>query len=71
MYPNFFYTVYPRTTITMSNEIHEYFTWTLSEWNIIDFLKECNEEQFQRKIDKYLRSLDIIMALEQLDYITP
>lgn len=59
--PNFF--LY-RTTITMSNEIHEYFTRTSSEWNITDFLK-CNEEQFQRKIDKYLTSLDAIMALEQ------
>ncbi|CAI2186862.1 16589_t:CDS:10, partial [Funneliformis geosporum] len=53
------------TTITMSNEIHEYFSRTSSEWNKIDFLEECNEEQFQRKIDKYLRSLDTIMALEQ------
>lgn len=35
---------------------------TLSEWNITE---ECNEEQFQRKIDKYLRSLDTIVALEQ------
>jgi hypothetical protein len=33
--------------------------------NITDFLEECNEEQFQRKIDKYLRSLDTIVALEQ------
>ncbi|CAB4430252.1 unnamed protein product [Rhizophagus irregularis] len=27
--------------------------------------EECNEKQFQRKIDKYLRSLDTIVALEQ------
>ncbi|CAG8666907.1 9948_t:CDS:10, partial [Acaulospora morrowiae] len=50
---------------TMSNEFQKYFTRSSIDWNIIDFLEECSEEQFQKKIDKYLRSLDTIVAREQ------
>lgn len=49
----------------MSNEIHEYFIRKATEWNIIDFLEECSEDDFQKKIDKYLKSLDTIVNLEQ------
>jgi len=35
------------------------------DWNIVCFLEECSEGQFQKKIDKYLKSLDTIVAREQ------
>jgi hypothetical protein len=46
-------------------KIHEYFSRKSSEWNIIDFLEECDDDDFQKKIDKYLRSLDTIADNEQ------
>ncbi|CAG8639237.1 10276_t:CDS:2, partial [Diversispora eburnea] len=49
----------------MSDEIHEYFNRKSSEWNISDFLGESNEEPFQRKIDRYIKSLDIIVDREE------
>ncbi|GBB99867.1 hypothetical protein RclHR1_03660014 [Rhizophagus clarus] len=49
----------------MSSGIHEYFKRKSADWNIRDFLEECNEARFQTKIDKYLKSLDTIVAHEQ------
>ncbi|CAG8709470.1 24295_t:CDS:2 [Cetraspora pellucida] len=45
--------------------IHEYFKRTFSEWIIEDFLNKCDIKQFDIKIDRYLKSLDIIA-----DYVT-
>ncbi|CAG8777721.1 11256_t:CDS:2, partial [Acaulospora morrowiae] len=47
------------------DEIHEYFNRKFVDWNIIDFLRECKEEPFQRKIDKYLKSLETIVEREK------
>ncbi|RIB03740.1 hypothetical protein C2G38_2254811, partial [Gigaspora rosea] len=40
---------------------HKYFNQAYTEWNIINFLNQCNEEPFQLKIDLYLRSLENII----------
>ncbi|CAG8673842.1 11856_t:CDS:1, partial [Gigaspora rosea] len=44
---------------------HTYFNQTCTEWNIINFLNECNEKPFQLKIDLYLRSLENIINCEK------
>ncbi|CAJ0627188.1 13315_t:CDS:10 [Entrophospora sp. SA101] len=49
----------------MSNEIDEYFNRKSTEWNIFDFLGESNEEPFQRKIDRYIKSLKTIVDREE------
>ena len=49
----------------MSNEIDEYFNHKSSEWNIFDYLGESNEEPFQQKIDRYLKSLETIVVHEE------
>jgi hypothetical protein len=41
--------------------IHKYFEREASKWNILDFLNECDIEPFERKIDCYTSSLDIIV----------
>ena len=45
--------------------VHEYFDRTASEWNIIEFLDECDLEPFQCKLDDYLKSLEMILASEK------
>ncbi|CAG8496574.1 2731_t:CDS:10 [Cetraspora pellucida] len=45
--------------------IHEYFTRAYTEWNIINFLNQCNEEPFRLKVDLYLRSLENIINCEK------
>ncbi|PKK69427.1 hypothetical protein RhiirC2_748430 [Rhizophagus irregularis] len=42
--------------------IHEYFKRTFSD--IEDFLNKCDIEQFDIKIDRYLKSLEIIADYE-------
>ncbi|CAG8653020.1 14032_t:CDS:10 [Gigaspora rosea] len=49
----------------MSSEIHEYFNRKSSEWNISDFLRESKEEPFQRRIDRYFKSLETIIDHEE------
>ncbi|CAG8755006.1 6875_t:CDS:2 [Dentiscutata erythropus] len=39
---------------------HEYFKRKWSEWNIQDFLDECNLKTFGQKIEEYLLSLEVI-----------
>ncbi|CAG8575070.1 7111_t:CDS:2 [Acaulospora morrowiae] len=46
------------------NKIHEYFDTTYSQWNICDFLNECDLEPFGQKIACYIRSLGIIVSCE-------
>ncbi len=43
-------------------EIHEYFNRRCEEWGILDFLTECEEQHFKRKIDVYVKSLKNIMG---------
>ncbi|CAI2183699.1 6157_t:CDS:10, partial [Funneliformis geosporum] len=42
------------------NEVHKYFDRKPMKWNIREFLDECGEETFQRKIEVYLLSLETI-----------
>jgi hypothetical protein len=44
--------------------IHEYFKRTFFGWDIEDFLNKCDTEQFDIKIDRYLKSLEIIADYE-------
>lgn len=44
--------------------IHEYFKRTFLEWDIEDFLNKFDIEQFDIKIDSYLKSLEIIADYE-------
>ena len=41
-------------------DIHKYFERRASEWNVLGFLNTCDAEPFERKIDCYLSSLDMI-----------
>lgn len=43
------------------NWVHEYFDRKSSDWNIIDFLEECDAESFTNKIGYYLTSLESII----------
>ncbi|CAG8564665.1 4239_t:CDS:10, partial [Diversispora eburnea] len=45
-----------------ANAVHEYFTRSFSDWGIIDFLFECNLQEFSQMIDTYLKSLELIYA---------
>ncbi|CAG8628119.1 1182_t:CDS:2, partial [Acaulospora morrowiae] len=36
-----------------------------SDWNIIDFLEECDWEPYRRKIEEYLLSLETIVKMER------
>ena len=49
----------------MSRQIHEYFDSKSSNWSILGFLEKCNEEPFQKKIDKYLKDLKIVADYKQ------
>ncbi|KAF0450535.1 hypothetical protein F8M41_002161 [Gigaspora margarita] len=42
----------------MSGRIYKYFDRKLSEWNILSFLEECELEQFDLKVDCYIKSLE-------------
>ncbi|RIB30786.1 hypothetical protein C2G38_2308390 [Gigaspora rosea] len=44
--------------------IHKYFNRKPSEWNILSFLEECELEQFDSKIDCYIKSLECISDLQ-------
>ncbi|CAG8559811.1 9886_t:CDS:2, partial [Ambispora leptoticha] len=39
---------------------HKYFDRKCSEWNILEFLDECELEPFGKKIECYLTSLEVI-----------
>ncbi|CAG8716399.1 1040_t:CDS:2, partial [Scutellospora calospora] len=36
-----------------------------SDWNIIDFLEECDLELYRKKIEEYLLSLKTIIKIEK------
>ncbi|CAG8625168.1 7838_t:CDS:10, partial [Paraglomus occultum] len=40
--------------------VHKYFERPPSRWNITDFLEECDLEPFNRKIESYTASLEVI-----------
>lgn len=42
------------------NRMHKYFDRKPTNWNIWEFLEECDEKTFQRKIEVYLLSLETI-----------
>ncbi|CAG8714363.1 9570_t:CDS:2, partial [Acaulospora morrowiae] len=44
----------------MSN-VHEYFKRSYEDWNIREFLEECNVEPLEQKIDCYIKSLQEIV----------
>ena len=44
---------------------HEYFNRAYTEWNIISFLNQCNEEPFWLNVDLCLRSLENIISFEE------
>jgi len=46
-------------------EYYEYFDIKCSKWNILDFLKQCNVELFDVKIDYYLKYFKTIVSCEQ------
>ncbi|RIB16188.1 hypothetical protein C2G38_2247178 [Gigaspora rosea] len=46
------------------HDIHEYFNRKSAEWTIIEFLNECKEEIFRKKIDSYLKLLQTIVDLD-------
>ena len=43
---------------------NKYFGRKTSDWNILEFLKECEEEPFDLKIDCYIKSLENISNRE-------
>ena len=45
--------------------IHKYFERKTSECNVLGFLNECDIEPFERKIDCYTSSLDMIADNEK------
>ncbi len=47
------------------NEVHKYFDQKPTKWNIRDFLEQCDEKTFQRKIEVYLLSLETIVEAEK------
>ncbi|RIA80406.1 hypothetical protein C1645_866873 [Glomus cerebriforme] len=47
----------------MSN-VHKYFDRVSEEWEIRDFLKNCDIEPFEQKIDCYIKSLEEIVKKE-------
>ncbi|RHZ50423.1 hypothetical protein Glove_499g18 [Diversispora epigaea] len=44
---------------------HKYFDKKTSEWDILDFLNECEEEQFGLKIHQCITSLEKIVSFKQ------
>jgi hypothetical protein len=42
------------------NGVHQFFDRKSSDWNVEDFLKECDIEEFEHQIGIYLRSLESI-----------
>ena len=42
--------------------VHEYFDHRSSEWNITEFLEECDANLFTEKIRRYLTSLESIIS---------
>ncbi|CAG8600421.1 10643_t:CDS:2 [Diversispora eburnea] len=46
-----------------NNAIHKYFNQKYTKWCINEFLKECDEELFQVKIDIYLKSLQNVVEI--------
>ncbi|CAG8600442.1 2437_t:CDS:2 [Diversispora eburnea] len=48
-----------------ASTIHEYFERKASEWNIIDFLEECDLEPYTKKIEEYLKCLETIVNTEK------
>ncbi|KAF0337384.1 hypothetical protein F8M41_016505 [Gigaspora margarita] len=50
----------------MPNQIHENcFKRKVQDWNVIDFLDECELPSFRQKIECYLSSLEMIIAIEK------
>ncbi|CAG8659544.1 23937_t:CDS:10 [Cetraspora pellucida] len=45
--------------------VHKYFSRKSSDWNIIDFLEECDLETYRKKIEEYLLSLETIVKMEK------
>ncbi|CAG8624659.1 7042_t:CDS:2, partial [Diversispora eburnea] len=50
----------------MSN-VHKYFNSASEEWNIRDFMKECDVEPFENKLDCYTKSLEAIIERKKGD----
>ena len=46
----------------LKNYTDKYFNKKASEWNILDFLNECEAEQFDLKIHRYIKSLEKIAS---------
>ena len=46
-------------------QIHKYFSRKSSNWNITDFLEECDLEPYRKKIEEYLLSLKTIVKMEK------
>lgn len=49
----------------MSNIIHKYFERKPANWNIVDYLDECDEKLFKNKIGLYIMSLETIFNTEE------
>lgn len=47
------------------NKIHDYFKRKSVEWEISDFLRECNEGSFKKKINVYIKSLENIASFNK------
>ncbi|CAJ0636176.1 13450_t:CDS:2 [Entrophospora sp. SA101] len=47
--------------LTVTSKVHEYFKSASEEWNIQDFLEQCDVEPFDQKIDCYIKSLEAIV----------
>lgn len=46
-------------------QVHKYFSRKSSDWNIIDFLEECDLEPYRKKIEEYILSLEAIVKMEK------
>ena len=56
--------------IHVQKQAHKYFDRIYSEWDIVDFLNNSNESEFQdldlsQKIGIYLKSLEVIMDADK------
>ncbi|CAI2177529.1 19352_t:CDS:2 [Funneliformis geosporum] len=47
--------------------VHKYFDHKSSEWNILEFLNECEVESFDRKIYCYIKDLEDISNYETVE----
>lgn len=45
-------------------KVHQYFERRPSEWSVLGFLEECDQEPFQAKVALYLTSLEILSQTE-------